>query len=1273
MSSSQTGYAAAHIVGARGFSGADGAGQLGHTARNGSDGLSGVRSGDSPTSQSATTGIVGSPDARGRPPPLAGMRERGRSGSSRALMRGSLTSPVASLKPEETGTLSTQEVARDLRAVLDPSPVTVHIRCRPEVVGDAAIAATASARGSLWARVEADEEENIITVLPGPAAPGMHPVQYGFDAVLAEPASQEAVYRKSCASLVDHALSGLNTALFAYGPSGTGKTHTLIGDLMDPAGAGIICRAVHAVFEALEAEGVPRRKRLVQLSCLEIYNEQMTDLLWLPSRGAGSEPKPPQLRIAEDPKRGAVCVGLSAVALDQPSDAFAVLAQATEASHRAATALNRDSNRSHRLFFLCVSYNRSLGASAAVSPTPSVLSEPVMRSGALSPGTATELPSPGSEPSPPASRAGGADDGPDRARALGEQAEGAEAEAEAEEVPRPGPGWSRGSGLDAGGGRGRSWGEAPPPRSSARSLPAHRRAAGADGAGLGGRGRGGSRASGAGGSGWEVEGCLTLVDLAGSESVGRNSGGGGGAAAPWGSAGGPPDVAGLGGGIGAGARAAALQQLAAETGNINRSLLTLGRVIGALANRERRVPYRDSKLTRLCAEALGGRCKTVVLGTLAPARGMGDDTRTALDFLARAKEALNVSQAPITEQLALALARTRERLTFVQGELRRRETYHDLEVRSLRDTMALADSQAQQLLTSLREQHARDAETLLQEKERVMADLRAETAEKLSAVEEARDDAVEAARTEATEAVEAAEQRCEETVQAERDAMEEELGAVRAEAAAQVAEAEGAAAEAARRAESRAAALVKAARQRAAEAVARAAEDADRAMAAARAEWEAELQLERRRHKVSMAQQRRRLLEALDVTEAAAQAAEEATAHASERAAAFVEVSRGALSAVEVAGREAAATAAAAAAAASARCGEAAEQATEAAVQARARARETEKEDLGAAAALQEAAAAAEARAAAVAEAARDRLMAVIGEAVGAALREGVDGTRAVAELARDAATEAASRARRRAEAGGVEAGVLTAKVRDWASIERQEASNAGQSVTEAVARMMTGVRAAADGAADASSAVNAAVRGMRETVVERLRGPGAAVMNAGVEACDAVAPRHFRGHTAAEEQEDEQGDEQEADEFAEEDEEQVALLEAEANAAGGKLALEDEGSQGDWGLGGDSLEDAIAALPPSPSRPLLTPPLAGVAPQTPHGPRAVAAMHEGDGDEGASPWAGGAEDDGESDGEQQDDGTDDLYSSRPLVTQRRDAMEDDGFVTAVMTPEAHQ
>ena len=58
---------------------------------------------------------------------------------------------------------------------------------------------------------------------------------------------------------------------------------------------------------------------------------------------------------------------------------------------------------------------------------------------------------------------------------------------------------------------------------------------------------------------------------------------------------------------------------ATEAGNINKSLLTLGRVITALVEGSTYVPYRDSKLTRLLQESLGGRSKTVIIATVSPA------------------------------------------------------------------------------------------------------------------------------------------------------------------------------------------------------------------------------------------------------------------------------------------------------------------------------------------------------------------------------------------------------------------------------------------------------------------------------------------------------------------------------------------------------------------------------------------------------------------------------------------------------------------------------
>lgn len=81
-------------------------------------------------------------------------------------------------------------------------------------------------------------------------------------------------------------------------------------------------------------------------------------------------------------------------------------------------------------------------------------------------------------------------------------------------------------------------------------------------------------------------GKLNLVDLAGSENIGRSG---------------------------------AVHQRAREAGNINQSLLALGKVINALVEHQPHIPYRDSKLTRMLQESLGGKNKTCIIATIGPA------------------------------------------------------------------------------------------------------------------------------------------------------------------------------------------------------------------------------------------------------------------------------------------------------------------------------------------------------------------------------------------------------------------------------------------------------------------------------------------------------------------------------------------------------------------------------------------------------------------------------------------------------------------------------
>ncbi|XP_006111578.1 kinesin-like protein KIF18A isoform X2 [Pelodiscus sinensis] len=78
-----------------------------------------------------------------------------------------------------------------------------------------------------------------------------------------------------------------------------------------------------------------------------------------------------------------------------------------------------------------------------------------------------------------------------------------------------------------------------------------------------------------------------------------------------------------------------------EGTNINRSLLALGNVINALADpksKKQHIPYRNSKLTRLLKDSLGGNCRTIMIAAVSPSSMFYDDTYNTLKYANRAKD-----------------------------------------------------------------------------------------------------------------------------------------------------------------------------------------------------------------------------------------------------------------------------------------------------------------------------------------------------------------------------------------------------------------------------------------------------------------------------------------------------------------------------------------------------------------------------------------------------------------------------------------------------------
>lgn len=292
--------------------------------------------------------------------------------------------------------------------------------------------------------------------------------RFTFDHVFGQHATQSELYETVVAPVVQEVMQGFNCTVFAYGQTGTGKTHTMEGEVNSEELKGIIPRAVEDIFGKLE-NGVGDHS--VKISFMELYNEQLEDLLREPSEeksrrssymhSTSALEKSTRLKLVENSRTGVVVQNLENLLVKNADDIYKHLAVALERRKTSATMMNKQSSRSHSVFTITIHIKET---------TP-----------------------------------------------------------EGEDLLKVGK--------------------------------------------------------------------LNLVDLAGSECVGRSGASG---------------------------------DRKREAGNINQSLLTLGRVISALVEKRRHVPYRDSKLTRLLQESLGGKAKTTIIATVTPSASGLEETFSTL-------------------------------------------------------------------------------------------------------------------------------------------------------------------------------------------------------------------------------------------------------------------------------------------------------------------------------------------------------------------------------------------------------------------------------------------------------------------------------------------------------------------------------------------------------------------------------------------------------------------------------------------------------------------
>ncbi len=170
---------------------------------------------------------------------------------------------------------------------------------------------------------------------------------FTFDKTFGEKTTTREVYSNIAKGIVESVVNGLNGTIFAYGQTSSGKTYTMQGSGTIEEGnegdGGVVHMAAKDIFSQISAD--PERVYLLRVSFIEIYNEEVRDLLV-----SGNDKV---LKIREDNTRGVFVDATENIVTDFNSLLSTLFAGE---KHRAfaSTGMNDRSSRSHTIFRVTV-------------------------------------------------------------------------------------------------------------------------------------------------------------------------------------------------------------------------------------------------------------------------------------------------------------------------------------------------------------------------------------------------------------------------------------------------------------------------------------------------------------------------------------------------------------------------------------------------------------------------------------------------------------------------------------------------------------------------------------------------------------------------------------------------------------------------------------------------------------------------------------------------------------------------------------------------------
>lgn len=160
------------------------------------------------------------------------------------------------------------------------------------------------------------------------------PTAYSYDRVFSGDCSTKQVYEEGTRKITLSVVSGINSSVFAYGQTSSGKTYTM---------SGITEYTVADIYDYIQRH--EERAFVLKFSAMEIYNENVRDLL-------SSDNTP--LRLLDDPERGTIVEKLTEETLKDWNHLKKLLSICEALRKIGETTLNETSSRSHQILKLTI-------------------------------------------------------------------------------------------------------------------------------------------------------------------------------------------------------------------------------------------------------------------------------------------------------------------------------------------------------------------------------------------------------------------------------------------------------------------------------------------------------------------------------------------------------------------------------------------------------------------------------------------------------------------------------------------------------------------------------------------------------------------------------------------------------------------------------------------------------------------------------------------------------------------------------------------------------